>query len=136
MRNYVFSILTSVYLLNIGSYAIAYGPCDEDEEKFCASENHGETVKTCLHTNIDKLSKDCKAFVLTKHDEWKKSVSDLDSVKEKCKEEGEKFCGEEGSTQKPYVVCLMTHGDHLSKDCKTSLNQHITNFLPTIKTLD
>jgi hypothetical protein len=73
---------------------LAYGPCDEDVEKLCKGEFHQETTRTCLHKKVEQLSADCKAFVKSKEDSWKKTMISWDKVKSACQKEVEKDCAE------------------------------------------
>lgn len=126
-----------LWVLNAAGTTYAYGPCDEDEAKLCDTHSHAETVKACLHKNVDRLSADCKAFVKAKDAEWQKTVKSWDLVKTACASDTEKHCKEATKQEqmKALQVCLMAEAKALTSACKQDLNRHIREFQPSIKAL-
>lgn len=116
---------------------LAYGPCDEDVQKLCNGEFHGETERTCLHKKVEQLSPDCKAFVKSKEDSWKKTMTSWDKVKVTCQKEIDKECADVKAKAEESVkalqVCLMMVSEKLSSDCKKDMNRHIKEFQPNIR---
>lgn len=116
---------------------LAYGPCDDDEAKFCAKDTHQETVRECLHKKIGQLSAECRDFVKSKESGWTKTQSSWESVKKSCRADIKKHCKdmdqETLDKMKAVQVCLMSEGKSLSTDCKKDLNRHIRDHQPNIK---
>ena len=127
-------------LSGLATTGFAYGPCDEDVQKLCTGAFHRETEQTCLHKQIDKLSPDCKMFVKTREDEWKKTMTSWDKVKAACSKEIDKECAEVKSQAdepvKALQVCLMMESEKLSAPCKKEINRHIKEFQPNIRAID
>ena len=123
--------------LSLCHAAQAYGPCDEDEAKLCDSNTHAETVKACLHKNVERLTAECKAFVKSKEADWQKTINSWSLVKKSCASEVQKQCSEEAKMEqmKALQVCLMAEAESLSAACKKDLNRHIREFQPSIKPL-
>jgi hypothetical protein len=116
---------------------LAYGPCDDDVQKLCKGEFHQETERTCLHKKIEQLSPECKNFVKSKEDSWKKMLASWDKVKGACQKEIEKECADVKTKAdepiKALQVCLMMTGETLGSDCKKDINRHIKEFQPNIR---
>lgn len=123
--------------LGLAVSANAYGPCDEDEAKLCDASTHAETIKACLHKNVDRLSPECQAFVKSKDAEWQKTLKSWSQVQKVCDSEAQKHCGDEVKRDqiKAVQVCLMAEAASLSPGCKKELNRHIREYQPTIKPL-
>ncbi|HET9235801.1 MAG TPA: hypothetical protein VFO10_01040 [Oligoflexus sp.] len=135
-----FLITLSLGLISTGLHA--YGPCDEDVQKLCTGEFHQETERTCLHKKVEQLSAECKAFVKSKEDSWKKIMTSWDKVKVACQKEIDKECadvkvkaGEPKADEpvKALQVCLMMVSENLGGDCKKDMNRHIKEFQPNIR---
>jgi hypothetical protein len=126
-------------LLATAPRAIAYGPCDSDTEKYCATDTHQETVKACLHKKIEQLAPDCKVFVKSQEEEYLKAVKSFEQVKTACATEIAKKCEaiakEEDAKAKALQVCLMSESKDLRAPCKQDLNRHIREFQLNIKEL-
>jgi hypothetical protein len=125
------------YLSIASSVAQAYGPCDADEEKFCAAYTHQETTQACLHKKVEQLSPDCQTYVRSREAEWKKTVKSWEQVKKACTADLNKHCQQqlkdEDEKIKALQVCLMSEGQSLEPACKKELNRHIGEFQPGIK---
>lgn len=127
------STLLSFY----ATLSLAFGPCDDDIEKFCSQDgNAGETVKTCLFNNVEKLGKECAAYVKSKEGDYKKRQASLDKMRQACQKEIEANCPESLKSDKPLTVCLMSVNESLSAGCRTDVNRHIKEYLPHIKALE
>ena len=112
-------------------WLVAYGPCDKDAEKLC--HHSEETVKNCLHQKVDKLSKACRQWVESQKKDWDKKNKQLSAVKKNCQAEVTKHCPEAAKSHKPFLVCMMSHGETLSPSCRDAANGYIKEFLPNIK---
>jgi hypothetical protein len=127
-------ILTSILL---AEKSIAYGPCDDDEAKFCAKDTHQETVRECLHKKVDQLSPECRDFVKTKESSWAKTQTSWESVKMSCQLDIKRHCKdldqENLEKMKAVQVCLMSEGKSLQDACKKDLNRHIREHQPSLK---
>lgn len=126
-----------ISLISLAGTAFAYGPCDEDVQKLCNGEFHQETERTCLHKKVDQLSPDCKAFVKSKEDSFKKTMTSWDKVKVACQKDIEQICADVKARAddpvKALQVCLMMDSEKLSADCKKDINRHIKEFQPNIR---
>lgn len=115
----------------------AYGPCDIDEAKLCDGNLHQQTVKECLHKNLDQLSPECRDFVKTKEKSWSKIRVSWQEVRSSCEAEIKKNCRDlEPDAQemmKAIQVCLMSTAQSLTSECKRNLNRHIREHQPNIK---
>jgi hypothetical protein len=120
--------------------AHAYGPCDADEEKLCASSTHEETVRACLHKKAAQLSPSCRAFVKSQEAEWQKVLESWRRVKAACQKDLAQSCKDElqqaDEKMKTLQFCLMTGSETLSASCKQDLNRHIREHQPNIKPLE
>jgi hypothetical protein len=132
-----YAILIVISITTSAERSVAYGPCDEDEAKFCAKDTHQETVRECLHKRMDQLSPECRDFVKTKESGWSKTQTSWDSVKNACQIDIKKHCKEMDpetlSKMKAVQVCLMSEGKNLQASCKKDLNRHIRDHQPNIK---
>lgn len=121
--------ILSLFIL-MASKGLAYGPCDADAQKLCASgELHAETTKNCLHFNSDQVvDPSCKDFLERERGEWQKAVDSFTQVRTACKVETEKFCPELVNAErklKAQQTCLMSEGEKLGAECKKAMNRHI-----------
>jgi|GEM_PF-3036649 len=137
MLTKLLTFLTSGYLSFGASILWAYGPCDEDVQKLCTGEFHQETARTCLHKKVEQLSPECKSFVKSKEESFKKTTASWDKVKSACTSEIDKDCADVKAKAdeliKAMQVCLMTVSEKLSADCKKDMNRHIKEFQPNIR---
>lgn len=122
------------------SEGYAYGPCDQDVQKLCIGAFHQETERTCLHKKIEELSAECKVYVKSKDEDWKKSMASWDKVKVACSKEIDQHCADvKAKTEEPIKalqVCLMTESEKLSAPCKKDVNRHIKEFQPNIREIE
>jgi hypothetical protein len=120
--------------------AHAYGPCDADEEKLCASKTHEETVRACLHKKVAELSPGCKTFVQSQDAEWRKVLASWRRVKAACQKNLAQSCKDAlqqtDEKMKTLQFCLMADSETLSVACKQDLNRHIRDFQPNIKPVE
>lgn len=118
---------------------LAYGPCDDDEAKYCDQNTHQETVKACLHKRIDELTPGCRDFVKSQEDSWSKVKSSWNQVKIACESSIKNLCSrldqDTMDKMKAVQVCLMSDAKSLDKACKKDLNRHIHDHQPNIKEL-
>lgn len=126
-------LITALFALIVSFDAFAYGPCDADAEKLCATAHHGETTKVCLHKNAEKVSEDCRAFLKKEEKGFQDREKSLGQVRQACKDDITKFCAESRDSDKPLTVCLMGSGEKLQESCKTDVNRHIRDHLPGIR---
>ncbi len=137
MVTFSFRVLAAIFGTVLAEGAMAYGPCDDDEEKFCAKDTHQETVRECLHKKISQLSPECRDFVKTKESAWSKTQLSWEAVKKTCQTDIKKHCKdmdqENLGKMKAVQVCLMSEGKSLSEECKKDLNRHIRDHQPNIK---
>ncbi len=120
--------------------ALAYGPCDADAKRLCASqEYHGETEKNCLHFQVEQVQNSlCVDFLRQEESEWRKSVDSFRQVQTSCRAELQKHCAEVAESDRQFKAqqtCLMSERDQLSAGCKTEINRHIRSFQPSIREL-
>jgi hypothetical protein len=137
MERFMKNFLISLTLGLMSTGLLAYGPCDEDVQKLCTGEFHQETERTCLHKKVEQLSADCKAYVKSKEDSWKKTMTSWDKVKVACQKEIDKECADvkvkADEPVKALQVCLMMESEKLGSDCKKDMNRHIKEFQPNIR---
>lgn len=127
--------------LAFGPYALAYGPCDQDEAKLCtSSELHGETTKTCLHFQAAEVSDpDCRAFLQKNEPAWKKFLESFTALQNACQSELQSLCPtlvQEKRRLKAQQTCLMSEREKLGSSCKAAINSHIRSHQPQIKELE
>lgn len=130
----ILKVVGITYLALISFQTMAYGPCDDDEANLCSHSS--ETTRNCLHMNLEKLTVECRAFVDTKHPEWKQAKQALALVQKACEADTAKLCPEETTSMKPFLFCMMSHGSILAPSCKKAINEHITTHLPSLRTID
>ena len=139
MPQSIFAIGHVIMSFLMASQAFAYGPCDDDEAKFCDSKTHQQTVKECLHKRLDELSQECRDFVKSKEESWSKVRSSWDQVRSTCEADIKKHCKdldkEVHEMMKAVQVCLMSEGKNLAVSCKKDLNRHIREHQPNIREL-
>jgi hypothetical protein len=137
MEPFMKNFLITLTLGLMSTSLLAYGPCDEDVQKLCTGEFHQETERTCLHKKVEQLSAECRAFVKSKEDSWKNTMTSWDKVKVACQKEINKECADVKAKAddpvKALQVCLMMESEKLSSDCKKDMNRHIKEFQPNIR---
>lgn len=139
MIKFGYGILITVSLSVFAHPVLGYGPCDDDEGKFCSKDIHQETVRECLHKRIGQLTAECRDFVKSKESSWAKTQTSWAVVKKTCQSDIQKHCKDMDQDtmekMKAVQVCLMSEGKNLTDSCKKDLNRHIREHQPNIKEL-
>ncbi len=129
---------SALFLANSNSFA--YGPCDADAKRLCASQEfHGETEKNCLHFQVEQVQNTlCVDFLRQEEAEWRKLLESFRQVQTSCRAELQKHCSEVADNErklKAQQTCLMSEREQLTSSCKTEINRHIRSFQPNIREL-
>lgn len=100
-----------------GHHKKGNGPCREDMEKFCseAGDEKGAKMK-CMMEHKEELSAECKEM----HSKAKEALSE---VREACKEDVKKLCGDVESGEGRIMKCLREKRAELSDACKSEMKE-------------
>ncbi len=112
-------LLMAAVSLAFSSYSFAEGDglCAKDKESLCKGVEHGQgRIMKCLKENKDKVSSECKAHMET----MKEHAEDM---KEACKEDRKKLCGEVKGHPKKVMKCMRENKDKLSAQCKSEIEE-------------
>lgn len=104
-----------VFVLLVGSFAFAEGPCKKDMETYCKSEM-GDKMKMaqCMKDHAEGLSPECKAKVA----EMKETISGL---REACSNDIKTLCPDVDPGEKRLMKCLKENRKKVSSTCKLAM---------------
>jgi hypothetical protein len=88
------------------------GVCKADIEKFCKDIKPGDgRIWTCLKSNNDRLSQECKDHIAMVQEKRKEFI-------QACKEDSKKFCKGIPRGKGRIASCLKSHEAELSDTCR------------------
>lgn len=125
VRRY-FHLFLMVFVLSSPAFALeqeeGIKSCKPDIEKFCNEVKPGEgRILQCLRENHDKLSGECKQQLAEAKEKMQEKMK---QIQENCKGDIEEFCKDVKPGEGRIMQCLKKNEDHLSNNCKSSLQKH------------
>lgn len=104
----VSTILGMMLFALAGATQASAGACDAQIQEHCADKKAGVEIMTCLRSQEDELSSECKAY-----------LGFFENIPS-CVGDADKLCGNPSSGA-AVIACLRGRQTDLSNDCKAEL---------------
>lgn len=115
MKWILVSLFAIMFSFSAGAQPMEENPCSGDVKKFCPETEPGQmNIMKCLMQHKDELSAQCKEFGHHVRESAKE-------VKDACKDDAKKFCGDIQPGQGRIVKCMREHKKDLSATCQSEI---------------